>query len=302
MHGPPLLKARPTRPLTLTMFTSLSRRSGLTRAWAEIKPSISKQQQWWSLVQSNAGARTSDVNSRGGRKQRPVKTPVWTTTPVSGGLCRLCACWQTVDVSFCTSSPLTPTSARFLNPKLLSVLRFCRVHEGTVLDLDESNCGNSLSVFHLVAWVPFHRFNLNPKKPLRITPPTWSYTPGFLRCTTSAVYWQTQSSLANVARDVLWKLRVRFFKLCPLRFHSHISQKLTYAHTHARTHTAALSYSQRNGGAALIAAALRCEEKKKSTPQASRPHGIISLCKQRAQRNTIHQAVTLTSFPSEGRK
>lgn len=33
-----------------------------------------------------------------------------------------------------------------------------------------------------------------------------------------------------------------------------------------------------------------------------KPHGIISFRKQRAQRNTIHQAVTLTSFPSEGRK
>lgn len=239
MHGPPLLKAQPTRPFMLTMFASLS------------DAVVWHQHELWSkhpsASNSNGGASCratlacacKDVRRQfpGRPEQRPVKTPAWTTTPVSGGLCRLCACWQTVGVSFCTSSPLTPTSACFLNPELLSVLRFCRVHEGTVLDLDESNRSNSLSVFHLVAWVPFHHSNFNSQKTSQDYPPTWSYTPGFLRCTTSAVYWQTQSSLANVAKDVLWKLRVRFFKLCPLRFHSHISQKLTYAHTHARAHT-----------------------------------------------------------------
>lgn len=101
-------------------------------------------------------------------------------------------------------------------------------------------------------------------------------------------------------------------KLCPVRFHSHIYRNThTQAHraplsstcTHTHTHTHLYTLQPYHTVNVMAGCANCCSvTMRKVRHKPPKPHGIISFRKQRAQRNTIHQAVTLTSFPSEGRK
>lgn len=118
--------------------------------------------------------------------------------------------------------------------------------------------------------------------------------------------------LQTFAKVVLWNYKCGFKIMSREVPQSHL-QKHTHTHRHIKhrclphvyTHTHTHLYTlQPYHTVNVMAGCANCcsAPMRKVRHKPPKPHGIISFRKQRAQRNTIHQAVTLTSFPSEGRK